>query len=365
MNTVRVDIDSVLSEIAGNPNISDLHLTCSGRSSYRLNGDIVKDEKIPLINNENMEIILKQLFQNNAQNFDKFICDKESDFAYEGKDWTSYRVNAFFEKGKIWIVMRKINSHIRTLEEMMFSNLADSIKKNVLTAKKGLFLVTWATGSGKSTSLVSMIEYINKTRSENVITIEDPIEYVFEGDKCSISQRQVGHDTWSFKNALKSVMREDPDIIFVGEIRDTETAETVLSLAESWHLVFSTLHTSSASHTLSRFMSFFPVNMEQSIADRLADSLLWIQSQMLVKRADTNARIGIYELLLNTVAIKNNLKKMDLAQVDSTIETSPMYGMISMQQYAKKLVDRQLINPKDVEHPFRVEDRAKGWTMNN
>lgn len=367
MNTVRVDIDLILSEFAENPNISDLHLTCSGRSSYRLNWDIVKDEKIPLINNENMEIILKQLFQNNAQNFDKFICDKESDFAYEGKDWTSYRVNAFFEKGKIWIVMRKINSHIRTLEEMMFSNLADSIKKNVLTAKKGLFLVTGATGSGKSTSLVSMIEYINKTRSENVITIEDPIEYVFEGDKCSISQRQVGHDTRSFKNALKSVMREDPDIIFVGEIRDTETAETVLSLAESWHLVFSTLHTSSASHTLSRFISFFPANIKQSIADRLADSLLWIQSQMLVKRADTNARIGIYELLLNTVAIKNNLKKMDLAQVDSTIETSPMYGMISMQQYAKKLVDRQLINPKDVEHLFRVEDRASQseGTINN
>ena len=112
MNTVRVDIDLILSEFAENPNISDLHLTCSGRSSYRLNWDIVKDEKIPLINSENMEIILKQLFQNNAQNFDKFICDKESDFAYEGKDWTSYRVNAFFEKGKIWIVMRKINSHI-------------------------------------------------------------------------------------------------------------------------------------------------------------------------------------------------------------------------------------------------------------
>lgn len=366
MNTVRVDIDSILAEFAGNPNISDLHLTCSGRSSYRLNGDIVKDGKIPLINSENMEIILKQLFQNNVQNFDKFICDKESDFAYEGKDWTSYRVNAFFEKGKIWIVMRKISPYIRTLEEMMFSNLADSIKKHVLTAKKWLFLVTWATGSGKSTSLISMIEHINKTRTENVITIEDPIEYVFEGNKCSISQRQVGHDTWSFKNALKSVMREDPDIIFVGEIRDTETAETVLSLAESWHLVFSTLHTSSASHTLSRFISFFPVNMEQSIADRLADSLLGIQSQMLVKRANTNTRIWIYELLLNTVAIKNNLKKMDLAQVDSTIETSPMYGMISMQQYAKKLVDRQLINPKDVEHLFRVEDRAsQAGTPNN
>ena len=358
MNTVRVDIDSILAGIAENPNISDLHLTCSGKSSYRLNGDIIKDEKIPIINSENMEIILKQLFQNNAQNFDKFICDKESDFAYEGKDGTSYRVNAFFEKGKIWIVMRKINSRIRTLEEMMFSNLAESIKRNVLAAKKGLFLVTGSTGSGKSTSLVSMIEYINKTRNENIITIEDPIEYIFEGDKCSISQRQVGHDTWSFKNALKAVMREDPDIIFVGEIRNTETAETVLSLAESGHLVFSTLHTSSASHSLSRFMSFFPTNMEQSIANRLSDSLIGIQSQMLVKRTDTNTRIWIFELLLNTVAIKNNLKKMDLGQVDSTIESSNPLGMISMKQYAKKLVDRQLINPKDVKHLFRVEERA-------
>lgn len=242
---------------------------------------------------------------------------------------------------------------------MMFSNLAESIKKHVLTAKKGLFLVTGPTGSGKSTSLVSMIQYINQTRSDNIITIEDPIEYIFQAEKCIISQRQLGHDTWSFKNALKSVMREDPDIIFVGEIRDSDTAETVLSLAESGHLVFSTLHTGSASHTLNRFLSFFPNTMEQSIADRLADSLLGIQSQMLVKRADTNARIGIYELLLNTVAIKNNLKKMDIAQIDATIETSNPIGMISMQQYAKKLIDRQLINPKDVEHLFRVEERVQ------
>lgn len=357
MNTIRIDIDSILANLSSDPNISDIHLTCSGKSSYRLNGDIIKDDKIPPLDNDNMEIILKQLFQNNVQNFDKFICDKESDFAYEGKDGTSYRVNAFFQRGKIWIVMRKINSHIKTLEEMMFSNLADSIKKHILTAKRGLFLVTGATGSGKSTSIVTMLNYINKNRADNIITIEDPIEYLFNADRCSISQREIWHDTWSFKNALRSVMREDPDIIFVGEIRDTETAETVLSLAESGHLVFSTLHTSSASHTLSRFLSFFPANMEQSISDRLADSLVGIQSQMLVKRADTNARIWIFELMLNTVAIKNNLKKMDLGAVDSTIESSTQYGMISMQQYAKKLVDRQLINPKDVEHLFRIEER--------
>lgn len=129
--------------------------------------------------------------------------------------------------------MRKINSTSRALEEMMFSNLAESMKKNVLSAKKGLFLVTGPTGSGKSTSIVSMLDYINKNRTENIMTIEDPIEYIFPPEKCIISQRQIGHDTWSFKNALKAVMREDPDIVFVGEIRDTETAETTLSLAES------------------------------------------------------------------------------------------------------------------------------------
>ncbi len=352
---VRVDIDAILAGLQ-DPNISDIHLTSSGKSSYRLNGDIVKDEKIPLLSNENMETVLKQLFQNNVQSMDKFICDKESDFSYEWKNWISYRVNAFFERWKIGIVIRKISPNIKTLEEMMFSNLADSIKKHVLSAKKWLFLVTWPTGSGKSTSIVTMLEHINKNRTENIFTIEDPIEYLFRSDKCIISQREVGHDTWSFKNALRAVMREDPDIVFVWEIRDTETAETVLSLAESWHLVFSTLHTGSAAHTLSRFLSFFPTNMQENVSDRLADSLLGIQSQLLVKRADVNARIGIYEFLLNTTAVKNNLKKMDFSQVDSTIEASTNIGMISMQQYAKKLLAKNLINPRDVEHLFKSRD---------
>jgi len=350
MNTIatsRIDIDTILSALQ-DPNISDIHLTSSGRSSYRLNGDIIQDERIPLLDNETMENILKQLFQNNIQSLDKFICDKESDFSYEWKNWISYRINAFFEKGKIWIVMRKINPNIRKLEEMMFSNLADSIKNNILTASKWLYLVTWATGSWKSTSIVSMLDYINKTRTDNIITIEDPIEYIFKSEKCIISQREVGHDTWSFKNALKSVMREDPDIIFVWEIRDTETAETVLSLAESWHLVFSTLHTSSASHTLNRFLSFFPGNMQESVAERLADSLLWIQSQMLVKRADVNSRIWVFELLLNNLAVKNSIRKMDLNAIESALDSSATSWMISMQLYAKKLIAKNLINEKDV-----------------
>lgn len=136
-----------------------------------------------------------------------------------------------------------------------------------------------------------MLEHINETRDENIITIEDPLEFIFEPNKCIISQRQIGHDSWSFKNALKSLMRQDPDIVFVGEIRDTETAETVLSIAESGHLVFSTLHTSSASDTLSRFLSFFPSNIQANVANRLANILLGIQSQTLVKMANAESRI--------------------------------------------------------------------------
>ena len=367
MNTInnpsRVDIDAILVWLQ-DPNISDIHLTSSWKSSYRLNGDIVKDDKIPLLSEEHMEIIIKQLFQNNVQSMDKFICDKESDFSYEGKNLLSYRVNAFFERWKIGIVIRKISPNIKTLEEMMFSNLADSIKRNILTAKKWLYLVTWPTWSWKSTSIVSMLEHINKNRTENIMTIEDPIEYLFKSDKCIISQREVGHDTWSFKNALRAVMREDPDIVFVWEIRDTETAETVLSLAESWHLVFSTLHTWSAAHTLGRFLSFFPANMQAGIADRLADILLWIQSQLLVRRADVNARIGVYEFLLNTTAVRNNLKKMDFWQVDSIIEASTSVWMITMQQYAKKLLWKNLINLKDVQHLFKNNENQKAQLQN-
>jgi twitching motility protein PilT len=233
-----------------------------------------------------MEIILRQLFKNNPQRFDKFLVDKEADFAYVSKDDTAYRVNAFLKTGRIGIVMRKINNVPRILEEIMFQNTADAIKKYVLGSQKGLFLVTGPTGSGKSTSIVAMLEEINKDLPYHIITIEDPIEYVFQAKKALISQREIGHDTWSFDNAIKSALREDPDVIFVGEIRNRETAEAVLDLAETGHLVFSTLHTNSATASINRFLSFFPSDMQDSVIDRLADSLSGILSQSLVKRND-------------------------------------------------------------------------------
>jgi twitching motility protein PilT len=296
-----------------------------------------------------MEIILRQLFKNNPQRFDKFLADKEADFAYVSKDGTAYRVNSFLKTGRIGVVMRKINSIPKVLDEIMFQNTADAIKKNILASPKGLFLVTGPTGSGKSTSIVAMLEEINKIQPHNIITIEDPIEYVFQAKKALISQREIGHDTWSFDNAIKSALREDPDIIFVGEIRNTETANAVLDLAETGHLVFSTLHTNSATATINRFLSFFSADMQNGVVERLADALAGVLSQTLVKRKDGIGRIAIFELLLNNNAVRNNLKKREIEQIQNIIETSSQNGMITMKQYAKKLLDRQVIDQAETE----------------
>ena len=344
-----MDIDNIMGLIEKNSNISDLHLSWDESIAYRLNWEIIRQEQAGKLTNENIEIILRQLFQWNPQRFDKFLADKEADFAYLSKDWTSYRVNTYLKTGRIWIVMRKINNKAKPLEELMFSNIADNIKKQILTAKNGLYLITGPTWAGKSTTMVAMLEYLNQMRNENIVTIEDPIEFIFQPKKCLISQREIGHDTWSFKNALRWSMRQDPDIIFVWEIRDTETAESVLSLAETGHLVFSTLHTSSSSHTINRFISFFDPSIQQSIRERFADALLWIQSQVLVKTKDWNNRVALFEVMLNNTAIKNNLKKRDTDQLDNIIESWYTQWMIKLKQYAERLIDKNIIDRTEVD----------------
>ena len=296
-----------------------------------------------------MEIILKQLFQWNPQRFEKFLWDKEADFAYISRDGSAYRVNAFLKTGRIWVVMRKILKTPMKLEDIMLENVADSVRENILKKKKWLYLVTGPTGSGKSTSIVSMLQEINETRSENIITVEDPIEYVFKPDKCIVSQREIGHDTWSFPNALRAAMRQDPDILFIWEIRDSETASAVLELAETWHLVFSTLHTNSASNTINRFMWFFPADRQDSVAERLWDALVWVQSQALVKDKEWKNRVALFELMINNSSIKNNIKKKDINQLDNIIWTSNNNWMITMKQYAELLIKKWIINKSDVE----------------
>jgi len=348
------DIESILGLIAKNPNISDLHLSGGENISYRLNWEIIREKKAGVLTQEMMEVILRQLLQGNPQRYDKFLGDKDADFAYVSRDGTPYRVNAFFKTGRLGVVLRKINRSAKKLEELMFTDISDSIKKNILSAKKWLFLVTWPTGSGKSTSLVAMLNHVNEERAEHIITIEDPIEYIFEPAGCLVSQREVGHDTWSFANALRAAMREDPDIIFVWEIRDTETAEAALNLAETGHLVFSTLHTNSAASTINRYISFFPPNIQASIADRMAEALIGIQSQSLAKTKDGSTRIGLFELLINTTSVKNNIRKKEIAQIDNILETSSLIGMVTLKKYAERLIEKWIIDKSEVERALKA-----------
>lgn len=334
----KIDIAGIISLANQNDKISDIHISAGDFLAFRFNGDIVKQTQYGKISSEFMELFLKHLMQSDTDRLAKFWSQKDMDFAYLSKDGTTYRVNAFMKLWKIAVVMRKINAVAMTLEQLMYDNVATSIKKNILARKTWLFLVTGATGSGKSTSLVAMLEYLNKTTNAHMITIEDPIEFIFQSDKCLISQRELGGDTWSFLNALRSAMREDPNIVFVGEIRDSDTAEAALNLAETGHLVFSTLHTSSAATTINRYISLFPPEIQSGISDRLWEALVGVLSQALVKSKDESSRVWIYELMLNNTAVRNNIKKWDIKGIDNIIETSSMHGMISMKSYAQRLI---------------------------
>ncbi len=343
-----IKIDDILTSISKNDAISDVHISADEYISFRKNWDIVKYVKLPKLNDEQMELIIKQIMKWNMKAYEKFLADREADLSYISADWTPYRVNLYFNLGKMWWVLRKINAVAMNIDDLMLEDLAQSIKDNVLAQRQWLFLVTWPTWSWKSTSLVAMIDALNHSRSEHIITIEDPIEFIFTPDKAIVTQREIWHDSWSFPNALRAAMREDPDIVLVWEIRDKATAEAALNLAETWHMVFSTLHTQSASGTVNRYISFFPPEIQDSIADRLADSLIWVMSQRLVKRSDWKWRVWVYEVLVNTPAVRNNIKRRQLQQIDNIIETGSKQWMMLLKQYAKRIVNEWITTEDNV-----------------
>lgn len=332
--------------------ISDIHLWSNELIAFRRVWAINFLKEYWKLTDKDIEAILERFLYHHPDGFERFLKNREIDFNYYSPGGVPYRVNAYFKLENIGIAMRKISYKPLPLEELMYDDVAQAIRDNILNQKTGMFLVTWPTWSGKTTSLIAMLEYLNKVRKEHIITIEDPIEYIFEPNNCLISQRELGSDTLSFANAMKAAMREDPDIIFVWEIRDPDTAEAAINLAETGHLVFSTLHTRSASNTVYRLISFFPPEQQESIKDRLSASLLWVQSQFLLQTVDGKRRIGLFELMINSPAIRNNIRKDDWKQIDSIIETSRQRGMISHIEYAKRLIADRIITKEQVEWLF-------------
>lgn len=328
---------------------SDIHISEWEAIAFRIQWHLGKLQQAWVIDNLKVKQILLELM-NNDQNMAKaFLDGKDADFAYIYTDGTPFRVNAFFKLGKIAFVMRRIAGKPKAIEELGLPKWVDKFTK----AMQGLILVTWPTGSGKSTSMVSILDAINKNRREHIITIEDPVEFIFKDENCIFSQREIGRDTAGFSSALRAAMREDPDIVMVGEMRDKETVEAAMELAETGHLVISTLHTSGSVQTITRIVNFFPPELQHSVRYKLADTLFWVLSQRLIPTPDKKARKGIYELMFMTSGIKNLIRAWDFAQIPNSIEMWMSEWMVSMKIYADMLEEKGEINKEDYINYFQ------------
>lgn len=322
---------------------SDVHLCEGEHVAIRIEGHLDRLVNTPVMTRDMIHAMILQLCYDDQKRVANFIAAKDIDFSYVMPDGTPFRVNLFFTLGRMGAVLRRIEREAKTLSDI---KLPPGVNK-ILTAKQGLFLVTGPTGSGKSTTIVAILEQINKTRDDHIITIEDPIEFIFTNKKSTFSQREIGRDSESFMAAIRGAMREDPNIVFVGEMRDTATVEAAVNLAETGHLVFSTLHTSGSVQTLARIIQFFPADIQDQVRIRLGDSLLGVLSQRLLPQIKDGTRIPVHELMLITPAIRNLIKSGDLVQVNNNIELGTKEGMMTMRASCERLQAMGLVRRED------------------
>ncbi len=318
---------------------SDLHLVGGELPMLRVEGELSETDKKPLANKE-LETAVMELLSKEQQ--EKYKEEKELDFGYE-LGGARFRVNLHQQEGNIGLSARLIPAEIPTPEDLRFEPALLEIP-NLLD---GLVLVTGPTGCGKSTTLASMIEEVNKTRKAHIVTVEDPIEFIFKDKKCLIEQREVGTDTKSFAAALKHVLRQDPNVILVGEMRDPETIATVLTAAETGHLVFSTLHTNSAAEAVERIVDVFEGAKQKQVLIQLSAVLRAVVAQQLLPAKD-KGRAPAREILINTPAVANLIKENNVAQIKSAIQTGAKDGMVSMENSIKQLLKEGWITEETV-----------------
>lgn len=316
---------------------SDMHLIEGIPPSLRINGDLSFLDKEPLIKTV-LRDFLDQIIDDPIKK-QRFRDEKELDFAYNWKGKGRFRVNVYFQKGSIAFSARLIPEKVPKFEDL---NLP-GILKDLTRKPNGMVLVTGPTGCGKSTTLAAMVDLINQEQALHIVTIEDPIEYVYTPAKSVVSQREVGDDTLSFATALRHVLRQDPDVILVGEMRDLETMQTAITAAETGHLVFSTLHTTSAAQTVDRIIDVFPPYQQPQIRSQLAVTLQAVISQKLFKRADGKGRVPNTEILIATPAVRNMIREGKTYQINSAIEMGQEYGMQTMEQHFHELLSKRMI----------------------
>ena len=343
-----MDITELLS-FAVQQNASDLHVTAGMPPLIRVDGD-VRRIKLPAMEHKEVHSLVYEIMNDKQRK--EYEENLEVDFSFEIPGLARFRVNAFNQNRGAAAVFRTIPSKVLGMEELGMGGVFRDLSEK----HRGLVLVTGPTGSGKSTTLAAMVDYINETRSDHILTIEDPIEFVHESKKSLINQREVHRDTHSFNNALRSALREDPDVILVGELRDKETISLALTAAETGHLVFGTLHTSSAAKTIDRIIDVFPGSDKDMVRSMISSSLEAIISQTLLKRVQ-GGRVAAHEILIGTNAIRSMIKENKIAQMKSALQTGAGDGMQTLDQNLTDLVKRNVVSV--------AEARSKAMNKDN
>ncbi|MBI5189080.1 MAG: type IV pilus twitching motility protein PilT [Nitrospirae bacterium] len=328
---------------------SDLHLSSGCQPIFRLHGEMVRQDFPPFGHDELKALLFEILTEKQKEHFEE---KHDLDFAYEVPGIARFRGNMLMQHRGIAAVFRIIPTRILSAQEL---GLPEGVLR-MTKFNKGLVLVTGPTGSGKSTTLAAMIDLINSTRAEHILTLEDPLEFIHENKKALLNQRQVGEHTESFSSALRAALREDPDIILVGEMRDLETISLAMSAAETGHLVFGTLHTNTAAKTIDRIIDVFPKDAQSQVRMMLSESLKGVVCQQLIKKADGKGRVAALEIMLGTPAIGNLIREGKTVMITSIIQTAKKEGMQLLDQHLMDLLKTRQISPQDA-YRYSVDKR--------
>jgi twitching motility protein PilT len=330
-------IDELLERMV-EANASDLHVTTGTPPAIRVRGEVERLEGFDALTGEETQQLLYRILSSEQQK--NFELARQLDFSYSMPGLARFRVNVYFQRESIGAAFRLIPTELKTLEEL---GIPDSL--HVLAEKpRGLVLVTGPTGSGKSTTLAAIIDEINRNRSEHILTIEDPIEFLHRHKRCIVNQREIGPDATSFADALRAALRQDPDVILVGEMRDLETISTALTAAETGHLVFGTLHTQSAPSTIDRIIDVFPAEQQEQVRIQIANSLQGVVTQALLPTADGMGRVPALEILLPDDAVRNLIRQGKVEQIYSVMQTNTGRGMQTMEQSLGDLIMRRVVD---------------------
>lgn len=325
-----------LLRLVAQQNASDLHLVVGRYPTIRLDGKLYPLTQERILSIEDTKMLSACLMT--EENKKRLLAENQVDFSYNFEDKARFRTNVFFQKGNISVAMRLVSSRIKTLEEL---NVPPALYE--FTHKsQGLLLITGPVGHGKSTTLSALIDFINHNQDKHIITIEDPIEYVYEQDRCIINQREVGRDTKSFQDGLRSVFREDANVVLIGEMRDLETISTAMTAAETGHLILATLHTNDTTQTIDRIIDVFPAYQQNQVRSQLASVLLGVVSQRLLPRIGSG-RVPALEIMINNHAVENLIRENKTYQINSVIETSLREGMISLDKSLAELVQNGIV----------------------